>query len=342
MTIRRLLGGVIGVTWAASAVAQPLSRDDMLSYGVQTICVDDAGNATKAVPIDDSCTHSRFQQSHDIAIYRKHDWPNSLNDPQLALGYQASDSVIQRRGGRTLVIQTFDFGTDGRQFGRFDVGRGDGGQVMVLAGAWASLPMTEDGAGGVQWFIGEGCKTSRATDARFSSWLVFRDDIRALDWGSAVARLNVTPTAETCPRRFGDAYTRYRLDQVEFPFRILDVVPVVTNVRRRLDVVVSEHYGGSEIRSADHLERFFLAKGLGLVRWERWANGNLPQSSETREGARMLDQTARCPALDGYGAPDRGWLLVDCRTWTTLVPQTQPWSVDNYNWPAISGFGPVE
>ena len=327
---------------AFSASAQPLSLDEMLSYGVQRICVDDAGKATRALPIEDSCGRSRPQRSNDVATYRKHDWPNTLDVPQLALGYQASDSVIQRRGGRTLIVQTFDFGDAGRQFGRFDGGHGDGGQVMVLVGEWASFPMTEDGGGGVQWFVGEGCRTSRTADARFSSWLVFRDDVRAADWGNAVARLNITPSTDTCPRRFGDAYTRYRLDQVEFPFRIIDVAPVATNLRRRLDVVVSEHYGGRDIRSADHLERFFLAKGLGLVRWERWANANLAQTSATLQAAEMLAQTARCPGLKDYGAPDHRLLLVDCRTWTSLVRQTQPWSVDSYNWPALSGFGPVE
>lgn len=343
MKLRGMLSGLMLCAFVARPLsAQLLSRDEMLSYGVQSICVDDAGRPTKALPIEDGCVRSRLQDSKDIATYRKHDWPNSLNDPAIVLGYQASDSVIQRRGGRTLVVQTFDFGTEGREFGRFDRGRGDGGQVMLLVGDWASFPMTEDGGGGVQWFVGEGCRTSRAPDAAFTSWLVYRNDAQARDWGSAVIGLNIMAVATICPRRFGEAYTRYRLDQFEFPFRIISDGPVAVNLRHRLNVVVSEHYGGRDVPSADHLERFFLAKGLGLVRWERWANGNLAQPPAVQEAERALAQTARCPELNSYAAPDRNWLLVDCRTWTTLVPQRRAWSVDNYNWSAIGGFGRVE
>jgi hypothetical protein len=87
--------------------------------------------------------------------------------------YQASDSVVERRAGRTLVVQTFDFGTDGRVFGRFDGGRGDGGQVLLFIGDWASFAMTEDGGGGVQWFIGKTCRSPVDQDARFLGWLIF-------------------------------------------------------------------------------------------------------------------------------------------------------------------------
>ena len=70
-------------------------------------------------------------------------------------GYQASDSVVQRRGARTLVVQTFDFGTGGRVFGWFEGGLGQGGddgQVLLLVAGWSTAAMTEDGGAGVQWF----------------------------------------------------------------------------------------------------------------------------------------------------------------------------------------------
>ena len=41
---------------------------------------------------------------------------------------------------------------------------------------------------------------------------------------------------------------------------------------RVLDTVISEHFGKQNVESSDHLERFFLAKGIGLIRWERWQN----------------------------------------------------------------------
>jgi hypothetical protein len=161
-------------------------------------------------------------------------------------------------------------------------------------------------------------------------------------WRTAVARLNITANPTVCPARFNDAFTRFRVDRVEFPFRIIEHTPLVRTVRRELEVVVSEHYGGTEIAKADHLERFYLAKGLGLVRWERWANGNLEQPETMRQAQRLLAETARCPRIERYGQPDRRWFLVDCRTWTTLVRQTRPWSVRDYRWTALEGLGEVK
>ncbi len=174
-----------------------------------------------ALPIESDCTQSRLQHSGDLATYRKHDWPNTLSDPRMSRGYQASDSVLERRSSRTIVIQTFDFGTDGRVFGRFDGGRGDGGQVLLFVGGWASFAMTEDG-GGVQWFIGETCRSSVDQDARVRARLAFPKEVREERWLAAVAKLNITANPNVCPRHFNDAFTRYRMDDVEFPFRIIE------------------------------------------------------------------------------------------------------------------------
>lgn len=325
-----LLGGTAGY-------AQAPGQAGPLDFLVQSVCLDPAGKPTSTLPVDPACTTRRLQRSDDPAPYRKHDWPNVLGDPATPQGYQASDSVTMQRGGRTLVVQTFDFGTNGRTFGTFDGGRGDGGQVALILGDWSSFVLTEDGGGGVQWFIGEGCRSVGPSDRRFLSWLIFREPV-AGTWQDGMARLNIAPNIESCPRRFNDAYTRYRRDAVEFPFRIVGPARV-RDERHRLDVVVSEHYGGSDIPSADHLERFFFARGLGMVRWERWANGKITRDRQAASMATALAQTARCPALKDYGAPGRDWLLADCRTWTVMIPQNRPWSVDDYGWRALQAFG---
>jgi hypothetical protein len=325
-----LLGGTAGY-------AQAPGQAGPLDFLVQSVCLDPAGKPTSTLPVDPACTTRRLQRSDDPAPYRKHDWPNVLGDPATPHGYQASDSVTMQRGGRTLVVQTFDFGTNGRTFGTFDGGRGDGGQVALILGDWSSFVLTEDGGGGVQWFIGEGCRSAGPSDRRFLSWLIFREPV-AGTWQDGMARLNIAPNIESCPRRFNDAYTRYRRDAVEFPFRIVGPAGV-RDERYRLDVVVSEHYGGSDIPSADHLERFFFARGLGMVRWERWANGKVTRDRQAAAMATALAQTARCPALKDYGAPGRDWLLADCRTWTVMIPQNRPWSVDDYGWRALQAFG---
>jgi len=208
-----LLGGTAGY-------AQAPGQAGPLDFLVQSVCLDPAGKPTSTLPVDPACTTRRLQRSDDPAPYRKHDWPNVLGDPATPHGYQASDSVTMQRGGRTLVVQTFDFGTNGRTFGTFDGGRGDGGQVALTLGDWSSFVLTEDGGGGVQWFIGEGCRSARPSDRRFLSWLIFREPV-AGTWQDGMARLNIAPNIESCPRRFNDAYTRYRRDAVEFPFRIV-------------------------------------------------------------------------------------------------------------------------
>jgi hypothetical protein len=336
-----VLSLLLFLSWRSLPGIAQARTEELTGYVVQSICVDDKGKPTRALPIENDCAKSRLQLSDDIATYRKHDWPNTLNDPTVARGYQASDSVLERRASRMLVIQTFDFGTDGRVFGRFDSGRGDGGQVLLFVGDWASFAMTEDGSGGVQWFIGETCRSPVDQDARFLSWLVFPKNVREERWLEVVAKLNITGNLNVCPRRFNDAFTRYRMDHVEFPFRIIEN-PSVRPLRQKLHVIVSEHYGGTNIATSDHLERFYFAKSLGLVRWERWANGNLQLPESVREAQRILSQTARCPRIDQYGPPNQHWLLVDCRTWTTLVKQAAPWSVRDYRWHALEGLGEID
>lgn len=117
--------------------------------------------------------------------------------------------------------------------------------------------------------------------------------------------------------------------------------------------MVSEHYGGTDIGSADHLERFFFARKFGLVRWERWSNRRVSRQPGDMETAVQLARMARCPKLqrlgpeghgletqgpETYGQRGRDWLMVDCQTWTALVRQTVLWSVDRYGWTVLERF----
>jgi hypothetical protein len=84
----------------------------------------------------------------------------------------------------------------------------------------------------------------------------------------------ITPRPDDCPTEFNDAYTRYRLDRMTLPFRMSSMSSTAVSIRHEMEVVVSEHYGGGSITSADHLERFFFAWGLGLVRWDAGRMGS--------------------------------------------------------------------
>src|SRR5258708_3611601 len=117
-SLSRLLCGLAAIAaWVLPAHARDLPPD--IAYSAQVICLDEAGNPTNALPIDESCVRSRLQRSDDVATYRKHDWPNSLSDPQLVLRYQASNSVVERLASRTIVVKTFNFGTAHRSFSPF-------------------------------------------------------------------------------------------------------------------------------------------------------------------------------------------------------------------------------
>lgn len=344
LVLAALLGGVtVQAQPSAPPPASPSAPINALDFLTQSLCLGPDGKPTSLLPIDPACTTRRLQRSDDPARYRKHDWPDLLGDPRVPRGYMASDSVLLQAAGRTLVVQTFDFGTDGRVFGRFDGGQGDGGQVALAVGDWLSFVLTEDGGAGVQWFIGEGCRTAPQTDRRFLSWLLFRDPAESGRWQDRLARLNIVPTMASCPPSFGDAYTRYRRDTIEFPFRLAGL-DGIKDLRHELDVVVSEHYGGSDIATADHLERFFFARGLGMVRWELWSNRRVSRDPKPVPLAEAMARSARCPALSSnaaatYGAPGRDWIRFDCRTWTVIFPQDQPWSVDDYGWSALKAFG---
>jgi hypothetical protein len=332
----------LSVVWLAAgpdrALAQQLSRAEMLDYLVQSVCLDAAGNPSDLLPIEPNCVHRRLQTSRDLAHYRKHDWPDR-SDPRLPVdGYQASDSVIEDRGHRMLVVQTFDFGDTRRVFGKFDTGQGDGGQVIVLADGWASIVMTEDGGDGVQWFVADGCRSNPNSDQRYLGWLMFRNDATSDRWRDIVTYLNKERAPGDCPWFFSTAFTRYRSGSVEFPFRIVDAAGGVTAENHRLDVIISEHYGGRSIALARHLERFYLAKGLGMVRWERWEN---PERSDQRgidQAATAFARSGRCPSLEMHERADRDWKLVDCRMWTNLVRAHGSWSVDDYRWKALDQF----
>ncbi|HLK81700.1 MAG TPA: hypothetical protein VKT99_09430 [Xanthobacteraceae bacterium] len=291
-------------------------------------------------PLDDRCLAKRSQTAMDRTYYRKHDWPNANDIWREKSGYQASDSVLVERGGRTWVLQTLDFGDAPRIFGQFDAGQGDGGQVVALAGGWASAIMTEDGGAGVQWFIGPGCRTESKSNARLVSWIFFGQVMRPGDWQSVIARLSLATSPTGCPTNFNTAYTRYRRDLIDVDFRVVGRSKDALMITRKLDVIVSEHYAGDDIAHAGHLERFYFARDFGLLRWERWENLAISLQPGIGEMADLIAASGRCRALRYSEPPGPHWRMIDCRSWTMLVEQQANWSVDMYGWPALDALGP--
>jgi hypothetical protein len=328
-----------GQGWLPLAQAQPMSDAAMRAYLVQSICLDESGQPTGRVPADPDCRRQRPQTALDVAAWRKHDWPDRTDPREPADGYQASDSVIDNRQGRSLIVQTFDFGDTRRVFGTFDAEQGDGGQVVLLINGWASIAMTEDGGDGVQWFVTSDCRLDPASDQRYLGWLLFRNDVAPDRWRNVVTFLHKARTADGCPWFFGPAFTRYRSARIDFPFRIPDPARMAQPVTRSLDVVISEHYGGRRIAEASHLERFYFARTLGLIRWERWENPSRSGAADVARSAIQIARSGRCPDLAWPDYPVLDWKLVDCRTWTNLVRPRAGWSVADFVWPALDAFG---
>jgi hypothetical protein len=335
-----LFAAGIALPAMAADLPERLSTADMVGYLTQSVCLDAAGKPDRTLlPVEAACQHRRPQTPDDPVYYRKHDWPDVTDPRHPILGYQASDSVIESMVPPVRILQSFDFGDTQRAFGRFDAGQGDGGQALIVTDDAAGIAMTEDGGDGVQWFIGDRCRTAPTSDARFLGWLAFAGDVAFSQWHDAVAHLNKTRDPGTCPARFNAAYTRYRLRRLVLPFRIVATDGAVATESVPLEVVLSEHYGSDSIETASHLERFYFAHYLGLVRWERWENPAVRHHENTANDAAVFRRSQRCPQLDMHEAVDRMWDLVDCRTWTNLVRMNGDWTVADYRWDALAKFG---
>ena len=320
--------------------AEPLSNQEMVAYLTQSLCLDRQGNVTNQVPEIDNCAAYRPQLGNDQAIYTKRDWPDHHYFPHYILtGHQQSDSVLYGSVENPYIEQTLDFGGDaGHKFGRVD--REDGGQAVVIAKNWASIPMTEDLNSGVAWFVGEGCNLS-SEDAKLG-WLLFNRDVPTGHWAEIWRGVATSHTQRPCPRNYGKSYIRFRREQVSFPFRLIDGEKI-NNTSRDVSAVISEHYGNSnDIRSARGLERFYFARHLGWIRWERWENLAIHDDPKFLERARNLETSQRCPDVNYSSSPGPGWVQVGCRNWTTIVKNSSSWSVDQFDWRAFKATLPQQ
>jgi len=315
---------------AALLGSVPVARgQELLPFLVQGVCLDQAGAmAPGLLPFEPGCLRAGPAHAGAPLPYRRHDWPAREHAARQPQGYQAQDSVIGTLRGVPAVIQGFDFGGDAtRRFGVFDAGRGDGGQAIAIEPGIAFIAMTEDAGGSVQWFRSPDC----ARGGRgWEGWLLAESPV-AEAWRERVVRLRIGPTPDACPRRFDESLTRWRAARIALPWREAATGAVATVPA---DVIVSEHFGGGSLARADHLERFFLARGLGLVRWERWENFLTSRVANRVEMAEMIERQQRCPAMEFSTAPAEGWRMIDCRTWTNMVRATADAPLRALDWPA--------
>lgn len=322
-----LLAALLLAFSAVGGQAQGLSEAEATDFLAQSVCLDAAGQPIPGrLPFEPGCERHRPARLEEVLPWRKTDYPDRDAATARPQGYMASDAVLGQLLGRPAIIQTFDIGGgfQGHEFGRFE--QDEGGQAALLRqkpdGAEASFVVTQDGGrpGILQWFLSPACRPGAPLAP---AWLAFAGEVPEGRWAERIAPINIAAAPDACPHDFGQALTRWRRARITLPMRFHDDP---TPRELSADVIVSEHYARPEIAASDHLERFWFAHGLGMVRWERWNNGAfLP---DTAERGRWFARTGRCGPVPFSEAPGPGWKLVDCRIWTNFSRQggrVAPW-----------------
>ena len=314
---------------AALADEPPLvgSSETVSDFIIQNVCIDGSGAVLEGVsPIDGDrrCVTQRDLKLGEKLPYHKHDHPAATGEHGPLHGYQRHDSFpVETAQFGVVVEHSFDFGEGGgRQFGVFDAGQGDGGDITLLTSPAVSFAATEDGGAGFQLFVGPECRDRVGGAALTASWIIaLLDPNRPLE-GETVARLNDLKAGRqsNCPSRLNAAFTRWYTASVRYRTAEGQGAPVT------LTTLISEHYGGEHAEAADHVERFYFTRELGSTRWERWQNRSHSREfsvDQVTKTASDLALSHRCSPADtpAGGAP---FVMVDCREWTLIVPTDKP------------------
>jgi hypothetical protein len=307
----------------AAAPGEATPADTAYDFMVQNVCLDESGAVRIGrSPIDNGgCARQRDLLPGELLPYHKHDHPSPQDRRTVPSGHQRHDSFpVLTEGLGTVVEHSFDFGDGGRRFGAFDRGS-DGGDAMIVSPGAVSIGATESGEGFNLW-VGE-CRGEVEGSALTRSWLVLEFDPNRPESlnGQTIARLNAAGGSRAeCPTRLNPALTSWRV--APFAYRAgPGQGPPVT-----LNSLISDHYGGADSDTADHVERFYFTRELGGTRWERWQNarGNRQFSAtEVTRRAAWFAATGRCGAAE----PPAGrapMVLIDCREWTQIVPLSDP------------------
>jgi hypothetical protein len=320
-----LIAGLLAGVPAQARAEVPLSADWRLvfDYLVQDVCVGPSGAAQAGVsPLEGpgSCPRQRDLEIGERLPYHKHDWADGGARAALPDGYQRSDSVpIRAPRLGVAVVQSFDFGAPPNRFGSIDPG--DGGQIAIFSPASVSYGVTEDGGDGLQLFLGPDCTAPGAVDRLRDSWVIVARGFTPDRPGETVARLTKWP--DRCPGALGYAFTRWHVQSLR-----LRIATAGRTGHHDFATLISDHFGGRDPERANHLERFYFTRELGLVRWERWENlarpGDPMARADADARAAALAASDRCDAVAAAPAATGRWLMIDCRQWTRIVAPRDP------------------
>ena len=270
-----------------------LRWDEAVNFLAQHECGNDA------LPVEPACVGGAPLREGQTPAYRRLD----------GSGTQATDALVARRAGGDVVIQTFDFGDSPRAFGRFDEGKGDGADAVRLDAGGISIYATEDGGAGLQFWAGAPCPA-------VAGWLLWDAPLRR-DWTARTVRIGLARSLGECPV-LGASWTRWRLVDATVPWNASDGRAGTWTG----PAVLTDHFGTGSPDTADHVERFLNARGLGKVLWERWEHRTRSMVPPARRA-----ELRRVAAVDGRCAPPVGgleplgseWERTDCRLWTRFA-----------------------
>jgi hypothetical protein len=312
---------------AAAPAHEQSSVETVRDFMIQNVCLDGSQEVLEGVsPIDGDrrCVAQRDLMPGERLPYHKHDHPVAAGRAAVSRGYQRHDSVpIETAQFGTVFEHSFDFGVgEGRQFGVFDAGRGDGGDITLLSPQAVSFAATEDGGAGFQLFVGPDCRDRVGAAALAGSWIITLLDPNRPLQGETVARLSDLKEGRqpSCPARLNAAFTRWYTEPVRYRAAEGRGAPVT------LTTLISEHYGGESPEAADHVERFYFTRELGSTRWERWQDPSHSRglsADQVVKAASDLALSGRCSKRD---APTGGvpLVMIDCREWTLTLPAENP------------------
>jgi hypothetical protein len=281
---------------AALDLAAP--PQELADYLIQDVCARADGELLAVDPYD-GCPAGAARRDLRVGEplpYHRHDQPD-VNNP---LGFQRHDSFPRPGEGSLRHVHPFDF----PPFGEYNAA--DGYDVAEADGAWAAIVGTRDPTGLAQTFFGPGCALADGwillPTAGFLSPDAVVASLRGVGWEKAGQ-----PFPGTCPAGRDAAYTDWEVLS-GFPFGGQGGAR-----EKRIDALLSQHYGGRDPATADHIEKFYLTRLYGLTRWERWQNLKLHPGTP--------------PKTAGCGGPTRAgdFVRVDCRDWSHVVPEPLPW-----------------
>ncbi len=274
---------------------------------VQDVCVDGAGKPIAgASPFDrrDKCPSHRNLRIGENLPYHKQDWPQS-GDANHDHGYSRNDEYPEKLDGLgTVVVQERTLLEQGRS----------GGGLFIFSDKFAASGFTQDPSG-VQVFYGPNCNAPNPTDRVKDAWIFMGRDFTIGGSGETVARL--TRFIEKCPDALAASFTRWHTETIKF--RVGS--PTGPAEFRPLTTLVSDHFGGRDLATATHLERFYFTRELGLIRWERWQNPRRDKGSKVRDEP---VPAGKCDPIEKTPGPADDWHMVRCRQWTNLVAPENP------------------